>query len=82
MDDEEQPIAIAFSDTKWDAVHEELVYDDEIFWGTIYSNLGQRSTRFLTTRNNQRVEAALERLLGFLPPSLRLLIAHLVHYHY
>jgi hypothetical protein len=82
MDDEEQPIAIAFSDTTWDAVHEELVYDDDIFWGTIYINHGPSSTRLLTTRNNRRIEAVLERLLGLLPQSLRLLIAHLVHYHY
>ena len=38
-DDEEQPIAIAFTSRRiGDGILEELVYDGDIFWGTIYRN--------------------------------------------
>jgi hypothetical protein len=82
---EEQPIAIAFCDSRagW-GIQEELVFEDDIFWGTIYRNFDPqgRSTRFLTSRNNHRIEWLIYRCFPLQPYSLRLAIAELIHLHY
>jgi hypothetical protein len=81
-DDEEQPIAIAFSDSLAGTVRQdELVFDGDIFWGTIYINYFPliRSTLFLTTRNNRRIQT-LVRLLPLPAPLQNLLVLYLHHH--
>lgn len=76
--EEEQHIAVAICHG-----YEELVYDGEIFWGAVYSPspLQPLGIQELTTRNNLLIERVLESCLGFLPAPLRLLVAHMVHFH-
>ena len=83
-DDGEQPVAIAICDpvAATSQVCYELVFNGDIFWGTVYSNLGPHSTSFLTTRNNYLIEAVLAEYLGFLPEVVRRMIASLAHYHF
>jgi hypothetical protein len=85
-DDEEQPIAIAFCDGQHPGASslDEFVFEDDIFWGTIYRifNNCPYTTQVLTWRNNDRIEALLQRYLGFLAAPLRLMIARFLHFHY
>jgi len=60
-DDEEQPIAIAFVDGPGDSILEELVFDQDLFWGNIHRNLQtHRDVRWLTARNYYRIQGTLE----------------------
>jgi hypothetical protein len=87
---EEDPIAIAFRDSRRPGqlvggqILEELVFEDDIFWGTIYRNFDPqgRSTVFLTRRNNRRIDWLIYCCFPLQPYSLRLAIAELVHLHY
>jgi hypothetical protein len=83
---EEQPIALAFRDRRLpsDLNLEELVFEDDIFWGTIYRNLDPqgRSIRFLTLRNNRRIDWLIYSCFPLQPYHVRIAIAELVHYHY
>jgi hypothetical protein len=89
-DDAEQPIALAFSNSAVvpaalnNGVLTELVYEHDIFWGTIYLNYfpGVHSTLFLTLRNNARVWAVIDHYLPFVPAPVQLLIASFVHIHF
>ena len=82
QDKEELPLAIAFSDSRFGEICQELVFDQDLFWGTIHTNLQNTlSTAFLTQRNNFRLERALW-LSIFLPASLRDLICHYLHHHF
>jgi hypothetical protein len=84
QDNEEEPIAVAFCDGP-DSVLHELVFDQDIFWGTIFRNywpVHPTTTRQLTTRNNHRIEALILVTCPLLPAVLRDYIAQLVHYHY
>ena len=87
QDDEEQPIAIAFVNSPGDGICEELVYEDDIFWGTIYRNFNSythypRTHRQLTWRNNLRIEVLLLNYFPLVPESIRLVIAQYIHLHY
>ena len=81
-DDEEQPIALAFTDHKVIDTPSllEFVYDGDIFWGTISKNFIEKrcTTRELTTRNNIRLESP---LLPFLPACIRNIVLAYLHYH-
>ena len=81
---EEQPIAIAFSDSRGDQILEELVWEDDLFWGTIYRNLrhSHLSIAKQTTRNNVRFEAMLQSCFPFIPAGVRSLICCYLHLHF
>ena len=82
---EEQPIAIAFCDKpKGDDILEELVWDGELFWGTIYHvyNRTHLTTAQLTKRNNDRFESLLRRYFPFIPADIRVAICHFLHLHF
>jgi hypothetical protein len=69
---EELPIAIAFSDPDC----HELVFDDDLFWGSICTNFHDHSvsTSWLTAMNNRRFEEVLTACLPVIPTSVRLII--------
>ena len=78
-DEEEQPIGIAISNTLgYGGVLHELVFDQDIFWGTIVVDPGGVYTR----RNNRRIERLFLLLFPQLPADIRLHIIYFVHYHY
>ena len=81
---EEQPLAIAFSDSPGDGILEELVWDDEVFWGTIYRNLLHRNvtTTQLTARNNRRIEDLVRYYCPVVPAGLCHYICSFLHLHY
>ena len=78
--DEEQPIATAFRDCRFGIIWE-LVFDAEIFWGTIAYE-SDTKTRLLTVRNNNRIEALLLECLPNIPEDIRLQIAGYLHFHF
>jgi hypothetical protein len=84
QDDEEQPLAIAFCDRKKSGeMCEELVFAQDLFWGTIHRNLQPNlSTAYLTQRNNVRFERVLWNFLPHIPASIRGLICHYLHLHF
>ena len=84
---EELHIAVATTDGKLN----ELVYNDEIFWGTIFSIMpGWETlfrtqlhyTDFLTQRNNHRFEHLLCHTSFRLPRALTTLVVRYLHHHY
>ena len=78
-DEEEQPIGIAISNTLgYGGVLHELVFDQDLFWGTIVVD----PEGFYTRRNNRRIERLFLLLFPQLPADIRLHIIHFVHYHY
>jgi hypothetical protein len=81
----EFPLAVAFTDGCGDFVFEELVFENDVFWGTVYLNYYPRhcfTTAQLTLRNNLLIESVLEEHLPFLLSEIRVLIASLLHHHY
>jgi hypothetical protein len=57
---------------------DELVFDADIFWGTLKVD----PDSVITRRNNARVEALLQQCLPRITPALRLCVASFLHYHY
>ena len=83
QDDEEQPLAIAFCDSKFGEICEEFVFNQDLFWGTIHRNLQQTfSTAYLTQRNNRRFEIVLYYFLPHIPRPIRTLICRYLHLHF
>ena len=83
VDEEEQPLAIAFCDSPGTGICEELVFEGDLFWGTIYRNLQTRlTTRQLTALNNRRLEAIVQLNLPLVPVRLCTLICHYQHHHF
>jgi hypothetical protein len=80
MDDEELAIAVAFCDSRFGTCGE-LVFESEIFWGTIIREEDAK-TKLLTQRNNNRIDALLLVCFPFVPVVLRLVIANFLHLHF
>ena len=78
--DEEQPVATAFRDGEFDILWE-LVYDEDIFWGTIPFE-SEEKTKLLRRRNNSRIEAVLRVCIPTISEEARLVIANYLHLHF
>lgn len=75
--DEEQPIAIAFTDGKYDSRMEELVFKDQIFWGTIMINYTKTPIAYINAKNTKMIEQLIKECLPKMSMAIQKIIARM-----
>ena len=83
------PIAVAFCDAPYSCARsEELVYENQFFWGTLIPHPGRTAERdrAITHRNNTRIEDQLNEhvrpQIGQMGSDIITLMAQYSHHHY